>query len=183
MFNKKSLRIEALDKRKNLLNDEIEANSKIIVQKVLNFLSQKKFDSIFSFCAIPGEVDLSRLIGSVSVPLAYPRIVDHRLEFYKVDSHEQLKKQSFGILEPWGQLELIHPSPKSVILVPALLLSRDGARLGMGKGFYDRFLADYPDCLSIGVIFDQFLVESLPMDPWDINLYGVCTERRLDIWR
>lgn len=54
------------------------------------------------------------------------------------------------------------------ILVPGLGFDRDHYRLGYGKGYYDRFLAQAGNIPTIGVGFKEQLCEKLPRDSWDI---------------
>lgn len=69
-----------------------------------------------------------------------------------------------------------------VVLVPGLAFSvRDGARLGRGKGYYDRVLAQLrPDARLIGVGFLEQMIESIPCEPHDRRVHSLVTE---DGWR
>jgi 5-formyltetrahydrofolate cyclo-ligase len=69
------------------------------------------------------------------------------------------------------------PTAVDVVIVPGVAFAPDGARLGQGGGWYDRFLASVrPDCTSIGVGFDPQVVEVLPTEPHDIRLDSIVTE-------
>ncbi len=64
-----------------------------------------------------------------------------------------------------------------VIIVPGTAFTVDGARLGQGGGWYDRFLPDRrPDAVTIGLAFDAQIVESLPTEAHDVPLDMVVTE-------
>ena len=70
------------------------------------------------------------------------------------------------------------PGAIDVVVVPGTAFTADGHRLGQGGGWYDRFLSGVrPDCLKIGVGFAPQLVESLPVEPHDIPLDLVITDR------
>jgi 5-formyltetrahydrofolate cyclo-ligase len=62
------------------------------------------------------------------------------------------------------------------LLVPALAVASDGARLGRGGGSYDRALprrrAGAP---VVALLFAGELVASLPRDPWDVAVTAVVT--------
>lgn len=64
-----------------------------------------------------------------------------------------------------------------VLLVPLVGFDRAGRRLGQGGGFYDRWLAAYPDARRIGVAWSVQEVEALPVEPWDMPLDAIVTER------
>jgi 5-formyltetrahydrofolate cyclo-ligase len=69
------------------------------------------------------------------------------------------------------------PTSVDVVIVPGVAFTPDGARLGQGGGWYDRFLtAVRPDCTTIGVGFDAQVVHDLPTEPHDIRLDCIVTE-------
>jgi 5-formyltetrahydrofolate cyclo-ligase len=69
------------------------------------------------------------------------------------------------------------PATVDVVIVPGVAFAPDGARLGQGGGWYDRFLASVrPDCTSVGVGFDPQIVDALPTEPHDIRLDSIVTE-------
>lgn len=65
-----------------------------------------------------------------------------------------------------------------VVLVPGLAFSvRDGARLGRGKGYYDRVLAQLrPDAGSIGAGFSAQMIEFIPREPHDRCVQALVSE-------
>ena len=83
----------------------------------------------------------------------------------------------FQILEPKLSLQKV-PLGKffpenAVILVPGLLFSADGKRLGRGKGFYDRYIAAIPaekKALLCGTGFSFQLAPDVPVEPHDRRL-------------
>jgi 5-formyltetrahydrofolate cyclo-ligase len=86
----------------------------------------------------------------------------------------------------WGLLEPPEPwLPESalaeagVVLVPALAADHRGARLGRGRGFYDRSLPGRdPRARLIAVVRDDELVEELPAEPHDVPMTDALTPRR-----
>jgi len=64
-----------------------------------------------------------------------------------------------------------------VIFVPLVAFDRGGFRLGMGGGWYDRFLAHQPQAQKIGLAFDLQLVDNVPSEKHDIALDTVVTEK------
>lgn len=67
----------------------------------------------------------------------------------------------------------------TVLFVPLLAFTAQGARLGQGGGHYDRWLAAHPDTLAIGMAWDVQLAESLPHEAHDRPLAMVVTPTRL----
>jgi 5-formyltetrahydrofolate cyclo-ligase len=92
----------------------------------------------------------------------------------------QLTAARFGLLEPvepW--LPPTALAEASVVLVPALAVDRTGARLGRGRGFYDRTLVlRDPDARLIAVIRDEELLDELPHEPHDVAMTHALTPGR-----
>jgi 5-formyltetrahydrofolate cyclo-ligase len=87
---------------------------------------------------------------------------------------------------PWGLLEPLEPwLPESaladagLVIVPALAIDHRGARLGRGRGFYDRSLPSRdPHARLIAVVRDDELVKELPAEPHDVPMTDALTPRR-----
>jgi 5-formyltetrahydrofolate cyclo-ligase len=64
--------------------------------------------------------------------------------------------------------------PVDLILVPGLAFDSEYYRLGYGKGYYDRLLAETPHIPAWGVGFhEQMSPEPLPRDTWDLPVQKV----------
>lgn len=89
----------------------------------------------------------------------------------------QLAAARFGLLEPvepW--LPPTALAEAGVVLVPALAVDRTGARLGRGRGFYDRTLVlRNPVARLIAVIRDEELLDELPHEPHDVPMTHALT--------
>lgn len=79
-----------------------------------------------------------------------------------------------GAQPPVGAAELV----PDVAIIPVLGFTATGARLGQGGGHYDRFLADHPATVPIGIAWDCQLVDALPAEPHDVPLRAVVTPTR-----
>lgn len=64
-----------------------------------------------------------------------------------------------------------------LLLCPLLGFDRAGGRIGQGGGHYDRYFADYPDALRIGVGWSVQEVDAIPLEPHDLALDAVLTEQ------
>lgn len=131
------------------------------------------------YAAVRGEVDVDRLVDDPSIDAAYP-VTDPRarwMGFYRVETPPS-GTGAYGIREPATDRP-VPPESLAAVLVPGLAFSRDGHRIGYGGGFYDRFLATLPaETLTIGIAFDEQLVERVPIDPWDVPLTHVVTDHQ-----
>ena len=87
-----------------------------------------------------------------------------------------LEEGPFGILQPDSEAPGLVPD---VLFVPLIGFSAEGDRLGQGGGHYDRWLADHPGRIAIGLAWDVQLVAVLPTEPHDIALNAVITPTRI----
>lgn len=61
-----------------------------------------------------------------------------------------------------------------MIIVPLVAFDRTGARLGYGGGCYDRYLPTVaPECLIVGIAFDEQRVDHVPTDAHDLPLPNI----------
>jgi 5-formyltetrahydrofolate cyclo-ligase len=123
----------------------------------------------------------ARYFSEQGHPVALPRFA-HReapMEFARhTDPHGEsdLEVGPYGLLQPTGAAEAVTPQ---VLFVPLLGFSETGQRLGQGGGHYDRWLADHPETLAIGMAWDCQLVDELPSEDHDAPLAAVVTPTRL----
>jgi 5-formyltetrahydrofolate cyclo-ligase len=83
----------------------------------------------------------------------------------------------YGILEPPEAAPCLSPLLPDVVLVPGLAFTRTGGRLGYGGGFYDRLLPQMrPSCAVLGVTHEALLLESLPLEVFDVQMTYLVTE-------
>ena len=97
------------------------------------------------------------------------------LVFKEIFSLNDLSRSTFGIFEPGESCKEIEFSHNTICLVPALLFSSDGHRLGYGKGFYDRFLDNFKG-ISVGFSYSALVCDKLPKESHDISLNMIITE-------
>ena len=77
--------------------------------------------------------------------------------------------------QPADTTEAVVPD---VLLIPMLGFTAEGARLGQGGGHYDRWLAEHPATLAIGLGWDMQCLDSLPLEPHDRAMDAVITPTR-----
>jgi 5-formyltetrahydrofolate cyclo-ligase len=117
------------------------------------------------------------------LPVLHP--VHHgRLVFSPYTDNTTLTANRFGIPEPPFRNGLRRPAwALDAVLFPLVGFDEFGGRLGMGGGFYDRtfaFTRIRPRLAPklIGLAHECQKVEELPLEPWDIPLHSVVTDRK-----
>jgi 5-formyltetrahydrofolate cyclo-ligase len=136
------------------------------------------------YFAVDGEVDLAELIAATirrGVSIYAPQLADDRLMFRALGASTALTTNRYGIPEPSDGAP-IDARSLDLVLTPLVGFDRSGARLGMGKGYYDRtfeFLKSRrtwlrPKLLGVGFAFQE--IPKLDIARWDIGLWGIVTD-------
>ncbi len=102
-----------------------------------------------------------------------PMAFRHHTDPYAQDD---LEVGPFGMLQPAADAEVLVPE---VLFIPLVGFTATGARLGQGGGHYDRWLAEHPPVLAVGLAWDAQLCDALPTEPHDIALDAVVTPTRI----
>jgi 5-formyltetrahydrofolate cyclo-ligase len=136
------------------------------------------------YLPIDGEIStrpLAEQCRQLGHSLYLPVIVDdHQLEFAHWESDAELVSNRHGIKEPAERALRIAPEDLDIIFLPLVGWDRQGHRLGMGGGYYDRALAQLSGpILLVGLAHDCQEVKAVPRDDWDIELDYVATESGL----
>lgn len=142
--------------------------------------------------AMPGELDLRGLemqLVQRGARVCFPRVErskepDGHLEFLEFpestesQNGRQWSTGSFGIEEPHASGNAVKSSQIDVFFVPGVAFGLRGERIGMGKGYYDRYLPQAPQALKIALAFDFQLLSKLKQEPWDQPMDWIWTEKR-----
>lgn len=190
-MNKKELRknikhlfVEKIANESESLNTENSSIEELIINSELFIQS----DVILSYFALPDEVNLFTVnkTGLFNNKLvALPRITRNgkKMHFYFSQKQTQKVQKGYcGIFEPdwhWKKLTKRQLKNKKVlVLVPGRAFTKEGYRLGRGKGFYDKYLVQLKkaSCKNLslcGVAFHFQIVNDVPVDNHDIKLDSV----------
>ncbi len=172
-MDKKTLRNIFLNERLNMPKQEHKMLNLMLVDGLIDVLKDHDFKRVAIFYPMEGEIDVRRLAKYYDV--AYPKVTKQGLVFY----HEvkTFAPSSFGVMEPIDGKPLNKDAIDAVI-VPGIVYDDGLYRLGYGKGYYDRYLQDYPG-LSVGVVFEKFRVEALPNEAHDIPVDVLVTDNQI----
>ena len=86
-----------------------------------------------------------------------------------------LELGTFDLWQPVAEAPTVVPD---ILIAPLVGFTEHGARLGQGGGHYDRWLADHPGTVAIGLAWDCQKVEELPLEPHDQPLAAIVTPTR-----
>lgn len=160
-MKKQELRILFKQKRKALSVAEIEKFNDLIL---INFqkLSLPPLDCVHTYVASLklGEPDTATIIRYLQFKNPFIKIVISKIDIHSgkminYHYHEGMEmiQNSYGIDEP-KEGNLIAEKDVDLVLMPLLAFDKKGNRVGFGKGYYDRFLAQCrPGVLKTGLSF------------------------------
>jgi 5-formyltetrahydrofolate cyclo-ligase len=139
--------------------------------------------SILFYSPIAGELDLTPLMESALESgrgVMLPRFVAET-GTYEAARVSHPKRDcapgKFGVAEPGPQCAAWPLKSLDLALVPGLGFDLAGRRLGRGRGFYDRLLAQIAGA-KCGVAFDQQIVGEIPAEDHDIRMSFILTPTR-----
>ena len=176
---KNKLRREKIAAREALSAGERQAKSEEIARHIAALPEFQAARTVMLYRGIKGEVRLDLLTRlAPEKHYAYPLCRDggEMLALIPEDV-DAFKPGPFGIPEPDPERsEEAEPREIDLVICPCTSFDDTGRRLGMGGGYYDRFL---PKCTRAHVIAAAFAcqrAEELPEEPHDVRMELVVTE-------
>lgn len=192
---KGALRRVLRQRRRAMGADEQVAASRAMARIVVEDSRWLRASAVAAFASMPGEPDTRPLLEQAlrdNKELWLPKVIDTdppSLTWIRVVQLDQLEAGAFGILEPVerpnvdrGEVERF-----DLIVIPGLSFDSVGARLGSGRGYYDRALAGVRDRtrpVRMGLCFADFFDPPegpIPTEPHDVPMHCVATEQGIEI--
>jgi len=140
--------------------------------------------TVLAHAALPNELDplpAIWLLRKRGVRIAYPRIeAPGVLDLHFVDHEFDLVPGPFGLAQPTAHAPRTPHTLIDAVIVPGVAFDERGTRLGYGGGYYDRLLPMCrPDCVRIGVAFDEQLLAHIPAEDHDASMDVIVTPTRV----
>ena len=182
--NKAALRDYMKKKRSTLTIERIMVYSTIITKQVINLPEYKNADVILSYASFSSEVNTHFLINHALAngkKIAAPKTMEgHGMEFFYINSLEELFPGNYGIMEPLSNAEKVEMEEgrSYLLILPGIAFDENRNRLGYGGGYYDRFLEKYAgyDIYKLMLAYELEKVDKLPVEIYDIPSDKVITE-------
>lgn len=99
------------------------------------------------------------------------------LQHSELNSLLELERSTFRILEP-RQIRNVNIKEIEIVLVPAVAVDKTGNRVGLGGGYYDRFLRQI-NCPKIALVYDFQVVDEIEVLPNDSPVDFIVTETKI----
>lgn len=138
--------------------------------------------TIALYAATQGEVNLDRCfqpLVQAGWRVVFPKMQSSsRMNMVQVNDMSDLVRGRYGIREPREGGQYAAATEIDCVLVPGLMFTNEGLRLGYGGGYYDRFLLGCrSDVRTIGIAFHCQICDALPTHSHDIRMRALITER------
>lgn len=168
-------------KRRNLLltAEERAERSRRIFRRVEMLPEFAAARTVAFFCALADEPETQPALErwlTQGKRIVVPRVEGECMEFFEY-APGGMESGAFGIREPGAGAVCCPADGIDLVIVPGTAFSPQGARMGRGRGYYDRYLSrsDFRGA-KIGVCYAHQLVDALPSEPHDVAMDRVVTE-------
>jgi 5-formyltetrahydrofolate cyclo-ligase len=188
-MQKAELRKLMLQKRKALPAEEVQMRSQRIADQFFKKFPLQAGQTVHVFLPIVknNEVNTWPIIDrlrlehfDVRVAVPVTDVEQNVLTHHHLTNEAVLIENNWGIPEP-KDAHIIQANEVDIVLIPLLAFDKAGHRVGYGKGFYDRFLADCrPDVLKIGLSLEPPVESIADPNPFDVPLNYAVTPQ--GIW-
>lgn len=179
---KQELRVNLLAQRRKLDKKFIVAQSDRMAEVLYASPYYQQATIIMLFLSMPDEPQMMNIIEHAwqegkTVCVPHMRAEFGIMDAAIIESREGLVRGRFNLLVPDPtQLKIIDPRLIDIIVVPAVAYDNHGNRLGMGAGYYDRFIPGAPQALCIGAIWSSQVVSNIPTDQYDRPVHYLLSE-------
>lgn len=175
MESKHNLRNQYRNLRFQKSEQEVIETSKKICDYIRLMPEYQNAKTIAIYYPINKEIQLLDLMSDHDKRFCFPKIIhfaESSMDFFEAGN--EFVDSIFGMKEPTGRY--VDSSEIDMFLVPGLAFSKQGYRLGYGKGFYDRYLKGI-DKPKIGVAFDYQILDEIPFHDEDQKMTSLVSEK------
>ena len=167
-------------KRAEIYPDERDRISRELIKKFLATEIFRASKIFMAYASTPEEIQLDEFFAACFAEekiLAIPFIVGKgEMRAVQVPNFDALEIGAFNIRTVKPALrKFIAPEKIDCVIVPGAAFDKSGGRLGLGGGFYDRFLPRAVNAKKIALAYDFQLVENLPLESHDAKIDVVFT--------
>ena len=170
ILDKPSLRRMVSQLKAHLSDSENQRQADAVFTRIEQLQQFADAEDVAVYWSLNDEIDTSRFIEKWynKKRIWLPVVVGDDLIFRQYTGIDNMRKGAFGILEPTGP-ELGDIASIGVIIVPGVAFDLQNNRMGRGRGFYDRLLAN-SKAFKIGAAYNCQLFSQIPTEQTDIPM-------------
>lgn len=177
-MTKKELRAQMRKRNLSLLPEQRAAASERIFGRIAGLEAFAAARCVALFCALPDEPATEGALAQwrAAKRIVVPRVEGDAMRFYDYNP-AALAAGAFGIAEPGDAATLCDPAQIDLVVVPGTAFTAAGARMGRGRGYYDKYLSKSGlRAVKVGVCYAHQVVAKLPVEPHDVEMDQVITD-------
>lgn len=184
-MTKQEIRLHIKALKEGLTLSDIEAYSQQMTSVFLASIEYKQCSRLFCYASFNQEVRTFTIIEKALADrksVAVPKVLGDVIRFFDINSLEELYPSKLGIPEPEKQPEVYPEAEKdNVILVPGLAFDKKGNRIGYGKGYYDKYFAEYEEVnwSKIALAYDFQVMDQIPTEERDKRINRIITQSKV----
>lgn len=161
-------------RRASLSSSRHQEGARRFAQYIDNLPEHAVVLSYISFRSELSSICANQQILAKTKKLVIPQIVDTvSMRPLLIESSQTLSELKHPFFIPPTQETYIDSKEITHAFIPGLAFDALHFRLGYGKGFYDRWLAENSHIFSIGIGFYEQYFPQLPNQPHDVSLKQV----------
>ncbi len=193
-MDKGKIRKEVLKRREAIDKEEHRLASLKLADRIIGHQWFYGSDTILVFASYGSEIDTTEIILEAlrtGKRVYVPKVEGEQMNFYRIESLAQLRPGYKGILEPILETDttghngpgicaepyryVVEEMTHTLMIMPGVAFDPFRNRIGYGKGFYDKYLADKQELQfrTIAVGFRCQQVEEIPAQETDMKPYQV----------
>lgn len=191
METKKEIRKRILSERDKIPAEDRKIQNCKIKELMLESSCYRMAEVILAYVSYRSEVDTIELIGQAFADgkqVFTPKVAGDEMEFWQIDSLEDLQSGYQGIREPEETLSFltyqkVHRDDRILMWMPGVVFDMQRHRIGYGKGFYDRYLKSLAKdaCIdgkltTIALAYQCQILAQIPYEPHDYRPDYLLTE-------
>lgn len=147
--------------------------SQAVVAKLEELDEYRSAHLVLAYIPLPDEIDITPLLEKKEKHFAFP-VTDNRNRMHFA-MEAGFTMGLYGIREPMGpSLESFEKG--TVIIMPAVAYDKAMRRIGRGGGYYDRFIAEHPELIKIGLIPSKRVLSEVITEDYDAKADIILTE-------
>ena len=179
---KQRIRSDMRQRRRSLSAPQVNIWSQQIADFVCSWPVYQKSETVMFYLAMPDEVQTDLLIRDallrrkqVCVPLLGEKYGE--MAAAGITSLDDLIVGKYGLKMPDpGKSKRVLPASINMVVVPGVSFDREGNRLGLGAGYYDRFLSEATQSVLVGMTYEFQIIDKIPNEEHDVKMHCLISE-------
>ena len=182
--DKKFLRREGMARRRGMTAGQRQAKSAAIAERLVHAELFRQAESIFCYISMENEVHTEAILEAalaagkaVSIPYVLDKAEGLMCAAQLKDMADLVAGEYNIPTLPPEKVVPVEPAAIDLVIVPGSAFDRAGHRIGMGGGYYDRFLGQAARAVRAAVAYECQLFDNIAVDEHDQPMDYIFTEK------